>query len=104
MLEDARTKNGFTSLVDLYLTVEHLRDPGTGCAVPALGSEIARAGPVVRESLARGISEMIEIFSKQIDDTSPECRKERAIATVACLVGAIVGHAALMTSERHKPT
>ncbi|MGH8509247.1 MAG: TetR/AcrR family transcriptional regulator [Gammaproteobacteria bacterium] len=90
VLENARTKSGFASLVDLYLTEEHLRDPGTGCAVPALGSEIARAGPAVRESVAKGISEMIETLSKQIDDTSPERKKERAIATVACLVGAIV--------------
>ncbi|MGH8605360.1 MAG: TetR/AcrR family transcriptional regulator, partial [Gammaproteobacteria bacterium] len=63
VLESAQTKNGFTSLVDLYLTEEHLKDPGTGCAVPALGSEIARAGRGVRESVAKGISEMIEIFS-----------------------------------------
>lgn len=90
VLESARTKSGFSSLVDLYLGEKHLRDPGTGCAVPALGSEIARAGPVVRESVAKGISEMIEILSKQIDDTSPERKKERAIVTVACLVGAIV--------------
>ena len=90
VLENARTKSGFTSLVDLYLGEKHLKDPGTGCAVPALGSEIARAGPVVRESVAKGISEMIEIFSKQIEDTSAERKKERAIATVACLVGAIV--------------
>ena len=90
VLESARTKSGFASLVDLYLGEKHLRDPGTGCAVPALGSEIARAGPVVRESVAKGINEMIEVFSKQIDDTSPERKKERAIATVACLVGAIV--------------
>ena len=90
VLESARSKSGFASLVDLYLREEHLKKPGTGCAVPALGSEIARAGPVVRESVAKGINEMIEIFSKQIDDTSPERKKERAIATVACLVGAIV--------------
>jgi len=90
VLERVRTKSGFASLVDLYLGEKHLSDPGTGCAVPALGSEIARAGPVVRESVAKGINEMIEIFSKQIDDTSPERKKERAIATVACLVGAIV--------------
>ena len=90
VLESARTKSGFASLVDLYLGEKHLRDPGTGCAVPALGSEIARAGPVVRENVAKGINEMIEIFSKQIEDTSPERKKERAIATVACLVGAIV--------------
>ncbi len=90
VLESARTKSGFASLVDLYLGEKHLRDPGTGCAVPALGSEIARAGPVVRENVAKGINEMIEIFSKQIEDTSPERKKERAIASVACLVGAIV--------------
>lgn len=90
VLESARTKNGFTSLVDLYLTEEHLKDPGTGCAVPALGSEIARAGREVRESVAKGIGEMIEVFAKQMDDPLPERRRERAIVTVASLVGAIV--------------
>ena len=71
---------GFTNLVDLYLGERHLKDPGTGCAVPALGSEIARASTAVQESVAKGINEMIEVLSKQIDDASPERKKERAIA------------------------
>ncbi len=90
VVESARAKQGFTGLVDLYLTEEHVKDPGTGCAVPALGGEIARAGHDVRDAIAKGIAEMIDIFSKQIDDASPEGKKERAIATVACLVGTIV--------------
>lgn len=86
----AKKRIGFINLVDLYLGEKHLKDPGTGCAVPALGSEIARASTVVQDSVAKGINEMIEVLSKQIDDASPERKKERAIATVACLVGAIV--------------
>jgi hypothetical protein len=45
---------------------------------------------VVQESVAKRINEMIEVHSKHIDDVSPERKKERGIATVACLVGAIV--------------
>ncbi|MGH8507240.1 MAG: TetR/AcrR family transcriptional regulator [Gammaproteobacteria bacterium] len=90
VLASAKTKSGFASLVDLYLGEKHLRDPKTGCAVPALGSEIARASTVVQESVAKGINDMIEVFSEQINDVSPERKKERAIATVAGLVGAMV--------------
>lgn len=90
VLASTKKRIGFTNLVDLYLGEKHLKDPATGCAVPALGSEIARASTVVQDSVAKGINEMIEVLSKQIDDASPERKKERAIATVACLVGAIV--------------
>ena len=39
---DAAGRSGLTTIIERYLTPIHRDDPGHGCAVPALGAEIAR--------------------------------------------------------------
>src|SRR5262249_13918309 len=40
------------AVVDSYLTSVHRDDPGRGCALPTLGSEIARESPKTRKAFA----------------------------------------------------
>src|SRR5829696_4589166 len=50
-LEKARTEE---ELIGFYLSPEHRDDPGHGCTMGALGSEVARADDASRETFAAG--------------------------------------------------
>ena len=50
----------FGELVAAYLSPAHRDDPGGGCALAALGSDIARQGPKVRRRLTDHVRLSIE--------------------------------------------
>jgi len=79
---------GLRALLDLYLSPLHRDTPGAGCAIAALGAEAPRAAPETRHAFTEGI----EALAALIADTLPEGpdRRERALATVATMVGAMV--------------
>src|ERR1700740_2213918 len=55
-------------IVDSYLTPLHRDDPGHGCAVPALGAEIARETPKTRKAFALKLDQMIDMITDQIPE------------------------------------
>lgn len=89
-LENAKDNDGVTGLIERYLRDAHLKDLGGGCAIPALGSEVARAHGDIKGSFAKGINELIATLAQQIAGGSSEHKRERAIATVATMVGAMI--------------
>ena len=73
-----------------YLSKAHLESPETGCAVAALGSEMPRQAPRVRRAATRRIKEMIDLVGRYSPDWGQPGAHERALATVATAVGALV--------------
>ncbi len=41
-----------TTFAELYLSRQHLKDPGKGCALPTLSTEVARSGPRAQQAFA----------------------------------------------------
>jgi TetR/AcrR family transcriptional repressor of nem operon len=76
--------------VDSYLTPLHRDDPGRGCAVPALGAEIARESPKTRKAFAAKLEQMIEMIAEQIPDAPRKTARKRAIASLATMMGTLV--------------
>ncbi len=74
--------------VKRYIAEAHIDDPGQGCAVPALGGEIARAEPAIRETTKREVGRVLEGIEAHIGG-DPETARDRAIALFATCVGAI---------------
>src|SRR5437868_13219069 len=52
LAEQMPPEKRFGSIVESYLTPLHRDDAGNGCAVPALGAEIARESPKTRKAFA----------------------------------------------------
>lgn len=77
------------SLVRSYLSVEHRKAMGEGCAIAALGSDAARAGPTVRASMEEGVAAHLEFIEALLPPDAVD-RRERAIAIASTMVGAIV--------------
>jgi AcrR family transcriptional regulator len=78
------------SLLEAYLSKAHVQNAETGCPVVALGSETPRQAPEVRRAATRRIKEMIDLIARQSPDWGQPGAHERALATVATMVGALL--------------
>ncbi len=54
----APTREQALEVLRRYLSAAHVEHPGSGCALPALASEIARADAATRQVFAQGIGEL----------------------------------------------
>jgi TetR/AcrR family transcriptional repressor of nem operon len=78
------------TIVESYLTPLHRDDPGHGCAVPALGAEIARESPKTRKAFAAKLDQMIEMIAAQIPDVPRKTARKQAVASLATMMGTLV--------------
>src|SRR5436305_35482 len=78
------------AMMQAYLSREHVAGIETGCAAAALGSEMPRQAPEVRRAATRRIKEMIDLVARQSPDWGQPGAHERALVTVATMVGALV--------------
>lgn len=86
----APPQNALQSLLRAYLSKEHLESTERGCPVAALGSEMPRQAPEVRHAATRRIKEMIDLVARQSPDWGQPGAHERALVTVATMVGALL--------------
>src|SRR5438874_7718883 len=78
------------AMMQAYLSKAHVEGIETGCATAALGSEMPRQAPEVRHAATRRIKEMIDLVARQSPDWGQPGAHERALVTVATMVGALV--------------
>jgi TetR/AcrR family transcriptional repressor of nem operon len=78
------------SMLRAYLSPEHLKQIELGCPLAALGSETARQPPDVRRATTRHIKEMVDLFARQSPDWGQSDAHERALVTLATMVGTLV--------------
>ena len=92
-LEAPATSREAADLVDeyvrLYLSDDHVRHPGLGCPIPALGVEVGRIGGPVMSVTAGALSRLIGAIAGRLPGPKQTSR-ERALHTFATLVGAVV--------------
>ncbi|WP_041790009.1 TetR/AcrR family transcriptional regulator [Rhodoferax ferrireducens] len=78
------------ALMQVYLSKEHLESIETGCPISALGSEMPRQSPEVRRAATRRIKEMVDLVARQFPDWGQPGAHERALVTVATMVGTLM--------------
>lgn len=78
------------ALMQVYLSKEHLASIETGCPISALGSEMPRQTPEVRRAATLRIKEMIDLVARQFPDWGQPSAHERALVTVATMVGTLM--------------
>ncbi len=86
----APPEQALQALIQAYLSDEHLASIETGCPVSALGSEMPRQAPEVRRVATRRIKEMIDLVARQSPDWGQPAAHERALVTVAAMVGTLM--------------
>lgn len=86
----APAEQALASLLRSYLSREHLRHTEIGCPLAALGSETPRQTPEVRRATTRHIKAMVDLVARQSPDWGQPGAHERALFTVAAMVGTLL--------------
>jgi len=74
-----------------YLSAAHRDEPGSGCPFAALSCEMSRQTKGVRDRFTAGVRSMVALLSSRMQSgLKPRQREEKALATAASLVGALV--------------
>lgn len=80
------------AIVATYLSLAHVRSPGKGCPLAALANDVSREAPgsPIRARFTQGVERLASILADLTPKASRERRRQRALATLATLVGAVV--------------
>jgi TetR/AcrR family transcriptional regulator, transcriptional repressor for nem operon len=78
-----------TDLVSEYLSERHCADRANGCAIAALGADLARQRDGVRRGLTEHVRAQLARFTRLLSNGPAARRRKRAIATLAGMVGAL---------------
>lgn len=78
------------AMLRAYLSKEHLEQTEAGCPLAALGSETSRQAAEVRRVTTRHIKEMVDLVARQSPDWGQPAAHERALVTIATMVGALL--------------
>jgi TetR/AcrR family transcriptional repressor of nem operon len=90
LAEQTPPEKRLAMVVNTYLAPLHRDDPGHGCAIPALGAEIARESPKTRRAFAGRLEQMIDALATQIPDLPRKAARKRAMAAIATMMGTLV--------------
>ena len=72
----------------MYISAVHRADPATGCVMPTLSADVARADPQIRVTYQRKMLELVSKMSNVLGGPASE-RDQHAWSIVAMMVGAI---------------
>lgn len=89
LVESKPIEERLALLVDNYLTPQHRDNAGRGCAIPALGADVAREGGKSRRVFADKIEQMIAVFAAEAAKGNAAARR-RTIGTLVTVVGTLL--------------
>jgi AcrR family transcriptional regulator len=90
VVASAPAEQALAALLRSYLSREHLEQIEAGCPLAALGSETARQAPEVRRATTRHLKAMVDLVARQSPDWGQPAAHERALLTVAAMVGTLL--------------
>lgn len=76
------------TFIRAYVSRTHRDDPGAGCMMPSLGSEMPRHAPEVRAAFTAQIGRVLQNLQGLLPDT-PD-REDRAITLLSGMAGAVM--------------
>ncbi|WP_028105213.1 TetR/AcrR family transcriptional regulator [Pseudoduganella violaceinigra] len=85
----AEPANPRAALAHMYLTSEHRDNPGQGCALAALGPDVSRVGPEVRQAMGDSFQKQLAALAEALPGDPAQQRRD-AITTYAAMVGGLV--------------
>jgi TetR/AcrR family transcriptional repressor of nem operon len=89
-LSERTTDDPLSAIAGAYLTSRHRDNPGAGCLLAALGSDLSRQGPAVRRAVTENMRSVLDFLAKLGRGKSKAARRQKAISAYAMLVGAMV--------------
>lgn len=93
----AQKKQTFARYVSSYVSPKHRDLHGSGCAIPALMSEVARRPEKSRDIMQTHINDFVDTVAGYLEDD-----REKANAAVATMVGALALSRAMNDEDKAK--
>lgn len=90
VIASAPPEQALQALMQVYLSKQHIDGIESGCPISALGSEMPRQSDEVRRAATLRIKEMIDLVARQFPDWGQPAAHERALVTVATMVGTLI--------------
>lgn len=89
-LSERAPDNPLAEIARVYLTPQHRDSPGAGCLIAALGPDVARQGPAVRDAVTAGVRAAMDFLTRIVPGRSRAAKRRKAIASYASMVGGMV--------------
>ena len=89
-MEHVADEGAIAEVVNEYLSSVHRDDFDNACPLPALGTELWRAGGKTRQKASEGVLRFVSLVEKHLKGLPAKDRKARAHAIVAALVGSMM--------------
>lgn len=83
-------KDPLAAVIAPYLSTAHIDHPEQGCMMAALGPEVARQAPSVRQAVTARFNAMMEALTKLVPGTAKAAKRKKALTTFSGMVGAMV--------------
>jgi TetR/AcrR family transcriptional regulator, transcriptional repressor for nem operon len=77
-------------LAKYYLSPRHQAHPETGCLLAAIGSELGRQSPSVKEKVMEEQLVILDLFSRIVPGRTTAAKRKRAIVAYAELIGGMI--------------
>ncbi len=87
---EAQGEGALSTLAKAYLGQAHLKNPGAGCVVAALGPEIARQPEVARGALTASLKKVVDLLQRAAPGASEAAKRKKALAAYSSWIGALV--------------
>jgi TetR/AcrR family transcriptional repressor of nem operon len=84
------SEHALSGIASRYLSSAHRDQPSDGCMLAALGAEAARHNSPVRGVFTQGVRAVVDALTQLLPGKSVRKKRERALASYASMVGAIV--------------
>ncbi|SKA41540.1 transcriptional regulator, TetR family [Enhydrobacter aerosaccus] len=81
---------GLETALRQYLRPLHRDHPDKGCALAAIGGEVARTNERSRAAMTEGFHHLVDTIARQLPDLPPTEAETRALAIVSGMVGALL--------------
>ncbi|SET20804.1 TetR/AcrR family transcriptional regulator [Stigmatella erecta] len=88
-IEALRGKEWLSHFTRRYLNRQLCDDPGEGCLMPSLLSELTRASPEIQATFAEGLDALVRKAQAHLEDATGVTARQKAIASIALCFGAM---------------
>ena len=99
LTEGLPPREALAAYVDYYVSARHRDNPGSGCPIVALNSELPRQSKKFRTAFDEGVKGLVAWLAQLMADAGIADSERRAAATLSALAGAVALSRAVADSD-----
>jgi TetR/AcrR family transcriptional repressor of nem operon len=89
-LRAADPERALAAIVASYLSNRQCDDPGNGCLLSSVAVDVSRRKGPLQTVFTRGLVRLLDILKSVVPGRTEPAKRERALATLSGLVGAVI--------------